>query len=116
MGCRGGELTPDEAEKLENNEALCSHIKKNWEHYTDLADRAVIFCFQDGEPFHKEDVLSILKDAIIATRLKTGLSQSIKKSRLKQEKFVSLVARTVYESADPCSKAVMELLKKCRVK
>ena len=115
MGCRGGELIPEEVEEVENNEALCNHIKKNWKHYTTWANKATSFCVHDGkESFHKKYVLSIFEKAIVATSLDTGLSKDVQKSKIKKDKFVYLVARTVFKSSEPCSEATMELLVKCR--
>ena len=117
MGSRGGELGGEQIDILTSNEAICIYIRDNWKYHTHWADKAKDFCIDDqGDKLQVKDVLNTIETAILGSGAKTKLNDAVRKSQLKKDEFVSIVARAVYESANPCLVSMAEILKRCKEK
>jgi hypothetical protein len=114
MGCRGGELNGDEIDILTNNIPICEHIKKNWKLYIDWADRSVSFGVDnEGDSIQVRDLLKIIESAVAGTAAKTKLNDAVLRSKLEKKDFISIVARTAYESPRQCPDTIKQFLKEC---
>lgn len=114
MGCRGGELSGEEVDILTGNKAICEHLRKNWKHYTDWADRAVSFGVDnEGDKIQVKDLLRIIESAIASTSPKTGLRAAIQSSTINDKQFISIIARATFYSPQECPESIKKLLRKC---
>lgn len=115
MGCRGGELTTDDIDILENNKHICDHIKENWKLYVHMADKAPSFCTDDeGEEFQVSDIICVIEVGVKGNSIKTNLKTAIRKSELDPDRFKTIVARAIYNSPKKCSKTINKILNRCR--